>query len=126
MLTGMPLVYRTLDPFKNLHRFTADLVKMDAFSPDLITWRPDEVTRGTVPYDTGHYLKGFDDEDQLERYVQEHPDSKLLMLERDVPSLPDSVGDRLRLIRQWFFSAHRVYGLYDFGAQKSVPATEER
>jgi hypothetical protein len=43
-----------------------------------------------------------------------------------VPSLPDSVGDRLRLIRQWFFSAHRVYGLYDFGAQKSVPATEER
>ena len=33
------------------------------------------------------------------------------MLERDVPSLPDSVGDRLRLVRQWVFSTHRVYAL---------------
>ena len=49
-LTGMPLVYRSLDPFKNLHRFTADLVRMDAFSPDLITWKPDEVTRGDHPF----------------------------------------------------------------------------
>ena len=97
---------------------------MDAFSPDLITWKPDEVTRGAIPYDTGRYLKGFDDEGQLERYVQEHPDSRLLMLERDVPSLPDSVGDRLRMVRQWYFSAHRVYALYDFGAKKSVPAEE--
>jgi hypothetical protein len=119
-LTGMPLVYRSLDPFKNLHRLTADLVKMDAFSPDLITWKPDEVTRGAIPFDTGRYLKGFDDEGQIERYVQEHPESKLLMLERDVPSLPDSVGDRLRMVRHWVFSAHRVYALYDFGAPRSV------
>jgi hypothetical protein len=98
---------------------------MNAFSPDLITWKPDEVTRGAIPFDTDRYLKGFDDKDEIERYVQEHPDSRLLTLERDVPSLPDSVGDRLRLIRQWFFSMHRVYGLYDFGAQKSVPATAE-
>jgi len=117
-LTGMPLIYRALDPFKNLRPFTADLVSMDAFSPELITWKADEVTRGAIPFDTGRYLKGFDDKDELERYVQEHPDSKLLIFERDVPSLPDSVGDRLRLIRQWFFSAHRVYDLYDFGAQK--------
>jgi len=95
---------------------------MDAFSPDRITWKPDEGTRGTIPYDTGRYLKGFDDEGQLERYVQAHPESKLLMLERDVPSLPDSVGDRLRMIRHWVFSTHRVYALYDFGAQKSVHA----
>ena len=67
-------------------------------------------------------MKGFDDEGRLERYVQAHPESKLLMLERDVPSLPDSVGDRLRLVRQWVFSTHRVYALYDFGAPKSVHA----
>jgi hypothetical protein len=67
-------------------------------------------------------LKSFDDEGQIERYVQEHPESKLLMLERDVPSLPDSVGDRLRMVRHWVFSMHRVYALYDFGAPKSVPA----
>jgi 4-amino-4-deoxy-L-arabinose transferase-like glycosyltransferase len=124
-LTGMPLVYRALDPFKNLHPFTADLKAMDVFSQDLITWNPDEVTRGTVPFDTGHYLKTFDDQDELERYVQEHPDSKLLMLERDVPLLPRSVSDRLRLIRRWSFSKHREYSLYDFRAQKSVPATVE-
>jgi 4-amino-4-deoxy-L-arabinose transferase-like glycosyltransferase len=125
-LTGMPLVYRSLDPFKNLHRFTAGLKEMEAFSPDLITWKLDEVTRGIIPYDTGRYLKDFDDQGQIEHYVHERPDSKLLMLERDVSSLPDSVGDRLRLVRQWFFSTHRVYGLYDFGAQKSVPAAGER
>jgi len=124
MLTGAPLIYRSLDPFKNLHPFTADLKKLDAFSPDLISWKADEVTRAAIPYDTGLYLRCFDDERQLERYVQEHPDSKLLMLKRDVPSLPDSVGERLRLIRQWYFDSHRVYGLYDFGAQKSVPAEE--
>jgi 4-amino-4-deoxy-L-arabinose transferase-like glycosyltransferase len=118
-LTGMPLVYRSVDPFKNLHRFTADLQRMDAFSPDLITWKADEVTRAAVPYDTGRYLRVFDDEARIERYVQEHPDSKLLMLERDVPSLPDSVGERLRLIRQWYFSAHRVYGLYQFGMPRN-------
>ena len=124
MLTGMPLIYRSLDPFKNLHPFTADLKRLDAFSPDLISWKADEVTRAIVPYDTGQYLRCFDDERQIERYVEEHPDSKLLMLERDVPSLPDSVGDRLRLIRQWFFDTHRVYALYDFGAPRSVPAEE--
>ena len=126
MLTGMPLVYHSLDRFKNLHGFTSDLKEMDAFSPDLITWKADEVTRAAVPYDTGRYLRGFDDAGDIERYVQEHSDSKLLMLERDAPSLPDSVGDRLRLIRQWYFSAHRVYGLYDFGAPKNVPAAVER
>jgi 4-amino-4-deoxy-L-arabinose transferase-like glycosyltransferase len=125
-LTGMPLVYRSLDPFKNLHQLTADLEKMDAFSPELITWKLDEVTRGIIPFDTNRYLKDFDDQGRIEHYVQENPDSKLLMLERDVPSLPDSVGDRLRLIGQWSFSAHRVYGLYDFRVQKSVPAAGER
>ncbi len=125
-LTGVPLVYRSLDRFKNLHPLTVGLVRLDAFSTELITWKADEVTRAAVPYDTGLYLKAFNDADEIALYVRAHPESKLVMLEQDVPSLPDSVGDRLRLIQQWYFSAHRVYGLYDFGAPKIVPASGER
>jgi 4-amino-4-deoxy-L-arabinose transferase-like glycosyltransferase len=125
-LTGMPLVYRSLDRFKSLHPFTVGLVRLDAFSTGLITWKADEVTRAAVPYDTGLYLKNFTDADEIALYVEGHPDSKLVMLEQDVPSLPDSVGDRLRLIRQWYFSAHRVYGLYNFGAHRVVSPPGER
>ena len=124
-LTGMPLVYRSADPFKNLHPLTAGLVRMDAFSPELIAWKADETTRAVIPFDTNRYVGSFDDEDQIADYVEEHPNGKLLTLEQDVPSLPDSVGDRLRLIGQWYFNAHRVYGLYDFGAPKSVSETVE-
>lgn len=112
MGAGMPLLYNSLDRFKNLHRFTADLSRIDAFSPRLLIYRPDEVTMGIVPFDTHHYLKAFEDSEKLERYLAQYPDSKLLVLERRLKRMSDSLRGRLRLLHSWTFSKHRTYKLY--------------
>jgi hypothetical protein len=113
-LTGMPLFYRGLDSFKNLHRFTSDLERMNAFSPDLAGYRADETTVGIVAYDLHRNLAALNDAKELDGYMQHNPEGKVLMLKQDFQELPRETRDRLHLIRSWPFDAHREYLLFDF------------
>ena len=113
-LLGGSLAYGVVDGFKNLHYMTADLRTMGAFSPTLIGYRLDEVTQAIIPFDTGIIPENITDPAELERYIHETQCGKLLMLERNVSLLPEDVSRRLRLMKRWRYSKHRVYDLYEF------------
>ena len=49
---GGSLHYQLIDGFKNFHGMTADLLSLDAFSPNLIGYRLDETTVAIVPLHT--------------------------------------------------------------------------
>jgi 4-amino-4-deoxy-L-arabinose transferase-like glycosyltransferase len=126
MAAGAPIVYITLDEFKNLHTFTADLEEMNAFSPALVSYRADETTLGIIPYDTGRSLRDFDNLAEINLYLQEHPAGKLLILKkRHDEVLPESLRPRVSLVKRWEFSGHRAYELYELHPPEAPSPKEQ-
>ena len=105
---------------------TADLKRLNAFSPALATYRMDEVTQGIIPYDTGIMLRRLDNPDnpddpsELRRFIRENPTGKILLLERNLRFIPEDLRGRWRLIQRWRYSKHRIYCLYDFDQPGSL------
>ena len=119
IVLGASLAFRTVDGFKNLHRMTADLTKLDAVFPSLVGYQLDETTRAIIPFDardTGKALRDLTTPDELARHILANPSGKLLTFERhlDDRDFPKDLRSRLRRVRSWGSGSHRAYGLYEF------------
>jgi len=105
--------YLVFDGVKSLHKMTADLVELDAFSPALVCYNPDEVTQGILPYDTGIIPEATSDPADLARWLGRTPPPKVLTFERHLDTLPQAIRSRLQLLKSWRYSKRRIYGLYE-------------
>lgn len=115
-VAGGTLQYRLLDGFKNLHGMTEGLVKWDAFSPRLIGYRLDETTVALIPYDTGRTVKTIaEDPRSLKRIIEDTGAGNVLAIERHMEGLPQVVRRKLREVKRWVYSKHRIYVLFAFG-----------
>lgn len=118
---GATALFLRIDPMINLHRMTADLKTMRAFSTPVAGFRSDEITRGLIPFDTGYALLDFRDPEALGRFVNQHPTVKLLVLERNTAHLTPELRERLTLVKKWPYGERRVYCLYEFKTGEVAP-----
>jgi len=58
----------------------------------------DELTRGMIPFYTGHYINEFYKPSSLIHFLQTHPEALLIIPEREVGKLPSNLREKLELI----------------------------
>ncbi|HOX37008.1 MAG TPA: glycosyltransferase family 39 protein [Candidatus Brocadiia bacterium] len=122
------VLFRMLDPMKNLHHMTAGLIRADAVSRPLIGFKLDETTMGAIPYDTGAVAKNTNDAAELQRLIEDNPGGHLLLIKRNLKYLPEDIVKRLRPVDNWRYSKSRIYCLFAFGKDEIPPppsGTEE-
>ncbi len=115
-IVGATALFLRADPPLNLHRLTNDLKAKKVFDAPLAGFRADEVTRGLIPFDTGHTLRDFRDPAALAAFLAANPRARLLMLERNTTHLTEEVRAKLRPVAKWPYGKRRVYCLYEFEA----------
>lgn len=103
--------YALLDPGRNLHRMTADLVRCGALERPLLGFGLGEAARAIVPYDTGRDVQNTGDPDSLRGALEASPGSFVLVAKAALMQIPPDLKRQLRPIADWQFSERRAFHL---------------
>jgi 4-amino-4-deoxy-L-arabinose transferase-like glycosyltransferase len=103
------LVFPLLDPVKDLRPFVRDLEASGVFESELVGYRLDETTPGALAFYAGQVLREIPTEDALSAWMDTHPHTRVLMLERRWKAVSDELSARFRTRDRWPYSSHRVY-----------------
>ncbi len=98
---------------KNLKPFTVELEKTGAFERPLVAFKIDETTRAIIPFYTGRFLVHTPDVEVLREKISKRPDTRILLIKKELRHVPDDMKSRLKLLKKWGYGRGRVYHLYE-------------
>ncbi len=121
---------RIMNPVKSIRAFPDKARPYIRSDIPLAGYNLDELTRGMIPFYTGHYINEFYKLSRLIHYLQSHPEALLIIPAQETGKLPAKLRERLELLVGHDYTCRFKIRLYRVratpkGTRPPLPASPE-